>query len=299
MSDQIATAFVQQFRNNVMMLAQQKGSRLRGSVLEDTVKGDRAFVEQIGATAMVQKTSRHADVSYQNTPHDRRMLILTPFEWADLIDNPDRVRTLIDPTNPYAMNAGDAAGRQMDDTIISGLTGTALSGVAGGTSNAISLTVPVDFVDGTVGGDGTARNLTVAKVRYASYLLNNGDVDEEDRHFAASANEFESLLRDPEFKSKDYNDLAPLVIGGMQQGARWMGFTWHRLQRLAKDSNNVRTCIAWHKTGCMLGIGENQITRIDEIPTKGYSTQVYVREDIGAVRLEEEKVVTVLCDEDE
>ena len=51
MSTQITTAFVEQYSSNVSMLAQQMGSRLRGAVDVETIRGKHAFFDQIGVTA--------------------------------------------------------------------------------------------------------------------------------------------------------------------------------------------------------------------------------------------------------
>ena len=56
MSNQITTAFVQQYSNNVQMLSQQKGSLLRNTVDAETVVGKNAFFEQVGVATAV-KTS--------------------------------------------------------------------------------------------------------------------------------------------------------------------------------------------------------------------------------------------------
>ena len=61
MSNQITTAFVQQYSNNVQMLSQQKGSLLRNTVDSETIVGKNAFFEQIDSTAAVLRTSRHGD----------------------------------------------------------------------------------------------------------------------------------------------------------------------------------------------------------------------------------------------
>ena len=36
------------------------------------------------------------------TPHSRRMVTMDHYEYADLIDDPDKVQMLIDPTSSYA-----------------------------------------------------------------------------------------------------------------------------------------------------------------------------------------------------
>ena len=55
MSFQITTAFVDQYSSNVQMLVQQKGSVLRGLVLQESVKAKEAYFEQIGSVAAVKK----------------------------------------------------------------------------------------------------------------------------------------------------------------------------------------------------------------------------------------------------
>ena len=45
MSIQITTSFVEQYSSNVAMLSQQSGSKLRGSVDVETVRGKNAFFD--------------------------------------------------------------------------------------------------------------------------------------------------------------------------------------------------------------------------------------------------------------
>lgn len=118
MSTQVTTAFVQQFSSNVQLLSQQRGSLLRGAVSEESVTGEKAFFDQVGAAAAIKRTSRHGDTPLVETPHSRRMVTMDSYEWADLIDDADKVRMLIDPTSTYAQAAAAAMGRAMDDAII-------------------------------------------------------------------------------------------------------------------------------------------------------------------------------------
>ena len=91
MSTQITTAFVEQYKSNVLHLAQQKGSRLRNAVRVEMVTGKSAFFERIGSTAAEKRTSRHSDTPRMDTPHSRRKVSLDDYDWADLIDQEDKV----------------------------------------------------------------------------------------------------------------------------------------------------------------------------------------------------------------
>ena len=92
MSVQITTAFIEQYKSNVFHLAQQKGSRLRDAVRSEQVVGKAHYFERIGSTAALKRTSRHSDTPRVDTPHSRRRVTMEDYDWADLIDNEDKVR---------------------------------------------------------------------------------------------------------------------------------------------------------------------------------------------------------------
>jgi hypothetical protein len=137
MSSQITTSFVEQYSSNISMLSQQMGSKLRSSVDVEKVTGKNAFFDQVGVTAAQLRTSRHGDTPQIDTPHSRRRLSLADYEWADLVDDVDKVRMLVDPTSSYARAAAAAMNRAMDDVIITAFNASASTGVAGGSSTAL------------------------------------------------------------------------------------------------------------------------------------------------------------------
>ena len=53
MANTIEKAFVEQFKANVIHLAQQRGSRLRSTVRSETVTGKKHNYERIGTMAAV------------------------------------------------------------------------------------------------------------------------------------------------------------------------------------------------------------------------------------------------------
>ena len=89
-------------------MVQQKGSKLRNLVGFESVRGKHAYIDQIGQVAAVKKTTRHADTPRSDTPHKRRRLTLETYHWADLIDNDDKIRMLIDPTSAVLESANTA-----------------------------------------------------------------------------------------------------------------------------------------------------------------------------------------------
>lgn len=285
MSVQITTAFSQQFSSNVQLLSQQMGSILRGAVSEEAVTGEKAFFDQVGSAAAVKRTSRHGDTPLVETPHSRRMVTMDSYEWADLIDDADKVRMLIDPTSTYARAAAAAMGRAMDDAIIAAATGTAKTGKSGGTSTSMLAAHQI--------AAGSA-DLTLAKLIEAKKILDLASVDPSiPRHIAVGPDQIEALLNSTTVTSSDFNTVKALVQGEINT---FMGFQFHVSTRLAKSGNN-RTCFAWAEDGIKLAVGKDVMSRIDERSDKSYSTQVYYCATFGATRMEEEKVVSIVCDE--
>ena len=289
MSTQITTAFVQQYSANVQMLSQQMGSRLRDAVRLETVVGKNAFIDQIGSVTAQLRSSRHADTPQIDTPHQRRRLSIASYEFADLIDDQDKVRMLIDPTSSSAQAAAAAMGRAMDDVIITAALGTASTGETGSGSATL------DATNNMVGSASSNDVLTIAKLTEAKRKMDLNDVDPSiPRYIAVGPKQIEDLLGTTQVTSSDFNTIKALVQGDVDT---FMGFQFIMTNRLDIDSNDIRSCFAWAEDGITLGIGKDVQARIDERNDKGYATQVYYCMDIGAVRMEEAKVVKIFCDE--
>ena len=308
MSSQITTAFVEQYKSNVMDLVQQKGSRLRSAVMTDTVNGKKKFYEQVGTTQAQLRTSRHADSPLVNTPHLRRSMTLEDYEWGDLIDNADRVRLLIDPTDAYARNAAWAMGRAMDDVIIAAVRGTSYTGVSGATSvlwsaqDGTSGTTD-QHVDVDVGVDTDHTGLNIQKLIQAREILRGNEVDDDEELFCVvNAQMMGSLLNQTQVTSADYNSVKALVRGELDT---YLGFKFIHSERgglSANTSGNTaatdQACWCWAKSGIQLGIGADIKASIAPRADKSFSTYVYYSMTLGATRLEEKKIVEIACHPD-
>ena len=282
MSSQITTAFVQQYSNNVQMLSQQKGSLLRNAVDAETIVGKNAFFEQVGQATAQKRVSRHSDTPQIDTPHSRRRVSMVDYEYADLIDKQDQVRTLIDPTSSYAQAAAFALGRAMDDEIITAVSGTAFSGETGSTSVVLPSAQKIT----ESGTDG----MTIAKLREAKEKFDSASVDPSiPRYIVVGPKQISDLLGTTQVTSSDFNTIKALANGEINS---FLGFNFITSNRLSIASSK-RLCLAFAMDGIKLALGQDIMTRIDERSDKGYATQVYVCMTMGATRMEEEKVVTI------
>tara|TARA_R110000824_G_scaffold64937_9_gene169529 strand:+ start:1129 stop:1989 length:861 start_codon:yes stop_codon:yes gene_type:complete len=286
MSVQITTAFVEQYKSNVFHLAQQKGSRLRDAVRTETVTGKSHFFERIGSSAAEKRTSRHSDTPRMDTPHSRRKVTLEDYDWADLIDQEDKVRMLISPQSEYAMAGAWAMGRAMDDAIIAAATGTALGGVSGGSS--ISLPAAQKVAHGSAG-------LTLAKLLSAKEILDKNDTDpDEPRFMLVTAGQLADLLGITSVTSADFNSVKALVQGDVDT---FLGFNFIRTERLGLDATPNRQVLGFCQSAIGLAVGADIQTKISERADKNYATQVFLSMSIGATRIEDEKMVEIACTE--
>jgi hypothetical protein len=290
MSINITTSFVEQYSSNVNLLSQQMGSKLRGSVDEESIVGKNAFFEQIGSTAAVLRTSRHGDTPQIDTPHSRRRVSLSDYEWADLIDDQDKVRALVDPTSAYAKNAAAAMNRAMDDVIITAFNASASTGVAGGTSTALPSTQKFATSNQSDG-------LTIAKLLSAKKILDNNDIDPSRKRFiVCGPQQVADLLAVTQVTSSDFNTVKALAQGDINS---FLGFEFIMSTRLNFDATNTddRLIFAYTEDAIKLAIGSDIKAQISERADKSYSTQVYYAMSLGAVRMEEKAVVQIPCNE--
>lgn len=311
MSQQITESFVQQYGANIFHLSQQKGSQLRPTVRSESQKGKSRFYDRIGATEAVKKTGRHSSTPLIETPHSRRMVTLEDFEMADLVDDQDKIRTLNDPTNDYVMAFMWAMGRSMDSVIIAAMGGNSYGGEDG------TVVIPLPNAQKFAANNGTAfTNLNVLTLRKLRTKFKKANVDKSiPLYFACDPAQIESMLAQLEVTSSDYNSVKALVQGEVDSfmGFKFVDLTLLPVQvsaLLADPTTGVvgagssvvgfRKCYAYAggpMGGPLLSIGQDYQARISERDDKSYATQVYAKMTIGGTRLEEEKVIEVLCKE--
>ena len=293
MSFNITTHFVQQYTTNVQLLLQQKGSKLRNTVTVGSYTGKAAkAIEQVGPVTAQKRTIRHGDTPLISTPADARWVFPTDYEWADLIDDQDKLRMLIDPTSSYSQNGAYALGRAMDDEIISAFFATAKTGENGSDNTVFGVDQDVVVATGSTGATG----LNISKLREAKKILmqNEVDIDNDPLFCIITAQQHDDLLNEAQAISLDYNTRPVLVDGKI---TAFMGFNFVHTERLPLNSSSQRRVPAFAKSGMHLGMFNDINTMISERADKGYATQVYVKGTFGATRTEEGKVVEIVCAE--
>ena len=283
MSQQITEAFVKQFRDGITLRAQQMESRLRGSVRSETVSGTSASFDFIGSRSPAKRQSRHADTVLSDTPHDRRWVEMSVWDDADLIDKPDLVRTLTDPTNSYTKAMAAGFGRKIDEIILRGAIGITKTGVDGaGTAPALTKQEP----DGGPGGVILLDDMRAQKLSF--------DQNEQapNRHWVVTSKELDGFLGIGEsVTSADYNTVKVLVQGEINS---FMGFEWHRVESpVVEVDTGDNITVIYVPDAVILAFGADVQASMDRRPDKNNSMQIFYSADFGAARLDDNGVAAV------
>lgn len=284
--------FVQQFALNVQLLLQQKGSKLRNSVMSGSHVGKQASpVDQINTLEMNDVTSRYTSIGRSDAETDRRWVYPTDSDLNQLVDNFDKLKMIIDPTSSYVQTAIYAAGRKHDNLIIAALNGTNQTGETA--QNAISVPstqkVAVNF------GASANTGLTVAKLREARriHMSNNLDMESEEFFIAVKAKQHDNLLAEAQVVSTDFNDKPVLVEGRI---TRFLGFNFLHTELLTQNGSSQDLIPCYAKSGVYLGIWKDMVTDVAQRKDlTGLPWQIYLMMSAGATRLEEKKVVQITC----
>jgi hypothetical protein len=295
----IDTAFRQGYQNEFEVKFQQMGSRLRSTVTERPQNVERDMIDRIGTVAVTQKMVRHGPTILNDADHTRIAVLIEDYRPDALaFDNEDKLRmALMDPRNGYAQTQAHALGRKVDEVIITAATGTTYTGKNGTTAENYTQATYGVAVDAVApGAVAASSNLTIEKLiqAKAKFGTQESAMDGEQLTFVLAQSQLNSLLRTTEVTSADYNTIRALVNGQLNT---FLGFTFVRTELLAKTAAGVRTCLAYPKSGIVLGMADQKTVRMDERTDLNYTWQVWTQGTFGAARTWPEKVVAVLCDE--
>lgn len=279
----VDTALINQYSDNILLLTQQMTLKVAPTVFQKpNCQGEASYQDQLASEDADEKLARNEEVRNTDPNYDRRKIVPRYFYKAPLVDSMDKIMMAKDPTSEIVRNNAAALARAKDEVVCNAFFATAYSGKAGGTSNVLS-------GDQLIAAGGVG--LTMAKIRQAKKVLDQNEVEADNRYFAITAEEVEDLLAITEVTSTDYAQVKALVSG---QPGTICGFNFVQSERLP-ISSTTRQCAAYHKNGMVLGTWMDLKASIDILPGKHFSAQIYAGQSYGATRLEEVRVVEVDC----
>jgi hypothetical protein len=295
---------VKQFSSNIYHLSQQEDSRLMPVITrKESITGEEKFFDRIGPVEVMEKVGRHSDTTFQDTPYSRRRVTMRDYYWADLVDKEDKLRIIHNPESEYSKAARQSMARKMDDILIAATIGTVYTGKNGATPIALPNSQKLAATDGA-----NVVQMSVETLRALKEKFDESEVDDMGRYVVCGAKEIRAMLSETEITNSDYNTVKALVNGEVDS---FMGFKFIRIERLPFTTAPIvfdaatgevgvggdaipagsKRCFAFCQSGMLAGIGANPTARVSERPDKHYANQVYFSMSLGAMRMEEEKVI--------
>lgn len=297
MLEQLPDHYQTQFADNWEHLLQQGDSRLEGKCRKATIAGKERQFSQLGKSKMRLITTRNGKTVASDTPMAKRWVRPQGYDEVTHIDEFDHIALaeLPAPESEHVVSHAMAAKRTIDEVIIAALEGTAYIGVTGTDAVDVPATqkVAVNYVkDGSTANSG----LILDKLTKAQFILNSNEVPTEDRYLIHTARQLQDLLDNAvEVKSSDYANVKALNEGKIN---RFLGFDFCMTELLTLVvASDVRTCIAYHKAGVLLGVSQDKKVQLDIRADLNHTIQIRTTLLLGATRMEEERVVLIYCDE--
>jgi hypothetical protein len=282
------------FGRNLQHVPQSMQARLIDCVDSDmnfTEPGEYFTDEQLGKSDPTLVIDRFGDTPNKFVDRERRGAYFYAYEDANNFDKVDKIRQLVDPDNPTVEAMRFGVRRSRDNFIIAGLLGTVRTGKT--LENSVAL--PGGQIDTTAGA------LTITKLRTASALLDESEVEEVDgqveRYWVGGTADKTSLLATTEVTSADYNTVKALVDGKIDT---FMGFKfkWYPNNRIPLTAGGRRKNVAWIKRAGVYRArpivgGEN--AKLMERPDKKGNWTAYLSFDQAFMRRFDTGVVEVDC----
>ena len=297
MSLTIDQFYPNQYQTNVDLAIQQLESKLQGAVTREDFEGKRKAFNLLNSRAASLISARKQATPDNDPSLEKYWLTQNSYQVTETLDEFDDfyLAQIVLPTSPMVQNFAASFNRTVDDVIIQAVDGVRLVGEDGTTSsqlssfNGDSQRIAVDYVES---GSAVNSGLTIGKLRQASYLLDAQNVPEDDRFIVVGPAQKRDLLRAGEIGDADYNTVRALVNAEINT---FMGFTFLHSTRLGTLGGN-RKVLVFHRTGVKFSLGTRK-SYMDIRPDLSHALTVRSTMALGAVRTEDEKVVTIACAE--
>lgn len=290
-----------QYTTALELLLQQKISKLRGFVSSGTHVGKMASpVQQIGVLEFKAPAQRFSPLQFQIPDYTRRWVTPTDKDLPVPVDTFDELKTIVDPKSGISMAVAAAGNRWFDDMIIASAFGSAQTGVD--SSNLATETFPGVGTDSantyliaSAYGASASTGMTYPKLTEAWRIFRHYQVDLEAEPpcIVIGSQQEEDLKRQAEVINRDNGPATAVLESGRLQ--RIAGFDVVVSERIPTiQSNAIRPCIAFVRSGLYLGIWKDMtvnITNRDDLSSQPW--QLYSMISAGATRLMLGKVVQV------
>ena len=300
---------VKQYGQNVYHLSQQKGSVFEQYCRTETINGTSKFLDILGPTVALDKTTKLADTPNVQMDHNRRMIFMSDKDWGTMVEDMDKLRMIHMPESDYLTAAINAFGRKKDDMFIQAFIANAYEDVDGGTTVAFPNAQKIASTTGSA-----LDNLNLDAIAMAAKMFDEADIDPDlPRFIACSPSGMKNLLKETKVTNADYANVKALVEGKVDTFYGFKFIKSNRLLKQAYGSYSVsdgtynaggtasgatnRLTLAWVGDNMIRGIGEDITSEAGKRPDKSFNNQLYIKMSLGFMRMEDVKSIVISCKE--
>ncbi len=316
LSGGIPTWFVDKFSANLWHVCQQEESKFGQSVRVESILNaeDKAF-DMLDAFSLEEKTGRNSQTPTLDASTQRRWVDTTPFHNAVLKDKDDDISMIVEPTGDFIANFRKAVNRKKDDIILTSMDATVTSGRRAGDTTSLSWenqngnvkytgkdtgrTIAHDTAVGNASAADTGMTVEKIELIHEYFAFNDCD-DSVPTWCMISPRQSTNLFGQEEYINIDYQNSKPLPTGRILRN--WHNINWIVSTKVVVGSNNdvdadtnVFKCFAWKQDGIILGVQDELTVEMSIRDDLSYSQQIYVHMNMGAMRMDEDRVCVVEC----
>jgi len=233
--------------------AYQGGGKLKECVtVRQNVTGNEYRFQSIGKGMAHERTAPSSDSIPMNITYTKTLVQLIDWDADEYSDTFNQKEINFDETRELGNVIAKALNRREDQTIIDAVNDARASLVS---------------IGNFIANSGTGLDL--AKLTAAAQLMDELEIDEEDRYFVGTTKAKQQLLNTTEVTSSDYATVKSLVNG---QVNTFMGFTFKWIGKREEGGMYINTdiadCFCFHKASIGSAYGMEPSTTVDWVPQK-------------------------------
>lgn len=324
MSEELSNAYVTGFNRNILRTTEVKGGKLRSKVklaTGDLYREEGVYQRMSGGGLPSKKTNRFGDSPVSESDYSRRRVSRNDYEDGQFMDWSDIVRMSTDPRAEKLDIMLQRFRRQEDIIIEQALLGSAQGGDNGETATAFTAG---NIIDVQTGGNGSNVGFTYEKLvaTLKKFGDNNVDIEMYRPCIVISYAQWQDMMQQDEFINFDYTGARPVdnvtptmvrdymgcdfLVTNIVPFMNTAGTGFNVLDSdintttgswTDTDDTDIRACFAFVQDAALLEINPDITTKMTERGDKGFNWYAYVKQSLGAVRMEEEKVIAIPCDQ--
>lgn len=322
MSQDLLYTYKTGFDRAVRRTVEVVGGKLRPYVdmaTGDLFRSDGVYQRTSGGGLPNKKTTRFGNSPVSEDDYSRRRVSRSDYDDGQFMDWSDVVRIGTDLKAQKLVSMNNKFKRNEDVIIQQAALGTAQGGDNGETTTVFDTDNIISAAEGASGSTGF--NYTKFLATLELFGENDVDIESTPPTFVVSWAQWRNMMDDDKFINLDYAPAHTVGKGTfvvrnymgcdfvISNIVPWMNTAGTGFNVLDTDLNttagkwtdtdttDVRACFAFCKDAILLEVNPDIQTEIEKRGDKGFNWYAYMKMGLGAVRMEEEKVIAVPCDE--